>query len=80
MLKIVIIVILLVVVAVASLAAIMMWLVKSRHKDKKQPVAIDTPTTTTSGTCARCGEQRIIVSKEEGMCASCYSALRTKAP
>lgn len=28
--------------------------------------------------CAGCGEQRIIVSQDDTLCAACYSALRTK--
>ncbi|HYP27191.1 MAG TPA: hypothetical protein VE262_10780 [Blastocatellia bacterium] len=28
--------------------------------------------------CARCGQRRLIVQKEAGLCASCWSALRTK--
>jgi hypothetical protein len=30
------------------------------------------------GDCARCGQRRLIVSKREGLCAFCWSALRTK--
>ena len=30
------------------------------------------------GSCARCGQQRLLMSKDEGLCASCWSALRTK--
>jgi hypothetical protein len=30
------------------------------------------------GNCARCGQQRLLMKKDEGLCASCWSALRTK--
>lgn len=83
MVKVVIVLILLTVAAVAALVVVMMWLVKSRYRNKKTVIAaIEAPTTAASktGTCSRCGEQRIIVSESDGMCASCYSALRTKAP
>jgi len=28
--------------------------------------------------CARCGQQRLIAQKDSGLCAFCWSALRTK--
>lgn len=30
------------------------------------------------GTCARCQQRRIIVKKEVGLCASCWSSVNTK--
>lgn len=30
------------------------------------------------GVCARCGQQRLIAHKDSGLCAFCWSALRTK--
>ena len=30
------------------------------------------------GTCARCQQHRIIVNKEGGLCASCWSSINTK--
>ena len=82
MLKVIIGILLLALIVVGALASIMMWLVKSRYRGKKAPAepvleAVRTPTSKLD-TCAGCGEQRIIVSESEGMCATCYSALRTK--
>jgi hypothetical protein len=79
----IIIVVLLGFIGVALLILVMMWLVKSRYRGTNVPAkaSIEALGATESkrGTCSRCGEQRIIVSDSEGMCASCYSALRTKA-
>ena len=61
----------------------MLWLVKSRYKGKTalDEPSIDQVRTSTSlfGNCARCGEHRLLINDYEKMCASCYSALRTKA-
>lgn len=48
---------------------------------KKQPVRIDGPDLSGNpnlGTCARCHQQRIIVKKEAGLCAFCWSSINTK--
>jgi hypothetical protein len=29
-------------------------------------------------TCARCGQLRVIVNKDAGLCAFCWSSMRTK--
>ena len=83
MLKIVFGIGLLVALAVAAFAFALVWLVKSRYRGKQAPdrPAVEAVLTPTSkiGDCARCGEHRIIVSESDRMCASCYSALRTKA-
>jgi hypothetical protein len=74
---------LLAILIIAALGLALIWLVKSRYRGRRAPAApvLDAIRTPTSkfGACARCGEQRIIISESEGMCASCYSALRTKA-
>jgi len=83
MIKVVLGLVIVAVLAVGLVALAMYWVVKSRYRGRKAPElpALDLIKTPTSelGACARCGEQRIIVSRHEGMCASCYSALRTKA-
>ena len=75
-------IVVLVVISVGGLAAVMMWLVKSRYPKNKaldEPV-LDSRLTETSkvGTCAKCGQRRIIVRHDDSLCAFCYSSLRTK--
>jgi len=82
MITVLIVLIVLGVLALGTIAFMMMWVVKSRQRGKPEPVmsAVQAVRTETSkvGKCAECGEERIIVTADEGMCASCYSALRTK--
>jgi hypothetical protein len=54
--------------------------IKSQDRKKGKHPAINTDTIDSSrtDTCAGCGEKRIIVSRDDTMCAACYSALRTK--
>ena len=75
-------IVLLAVILVASLGAAMMWMVKSRYPKNKpldEPV-LDSRLTDTSkvGTCATCGQRRIIVKHDDSLCAFCYSSMRTK--
>ena len=74
-----ILLILLAISAVAAVIAALMWLVKSK---KKTPVdlsgAVPAGSSSKVAVCAMCGENRIIIKPEDGLCASCYSALRTK--
>jgi hypothetical protein len=74
---------LVVLLVVCGIGGAMFWLVKSRYKGKAAPdtPSIDAVRTSTSlfGDCARCGEHRLLINDYDRMCASCYSALRTKA-
>ena len=74
-------IVLLAVIAVGFLAGSMMWLVKSRYKNRQadEPV-LDSRLTDTSkvGTCAGCGKRRILVRHDDSLCAFCYSSFRTK--
>jgi hypothetical protein len=75
-------IVLLAVIVVGSLAAAMMWMVKSRYPKGKaldEPV-LDSRLTESSvvGTCATCGQRRIIVKHDDSLCAFCYSSMRTK--
>jgi hypothetical protein len=48
---------------------------------KKQPPQADEPDLSANpnlGTCARCQQRRIIVKKEAGLCAFCWSSINTK--
>jgi hypothetical protein len=82
MIKVILAVLLLLIIAVAVLGATMMRLVKSRYRERNVPEkpGVETIAATSSklGTCSRCGERRVIVSDSDGMCAYCYSSLRTK--
>jgi hypothetical protein len=83
MIKVILAVLLLLVAAITLLGAAMMRLVKSRYRERKvlEKPGIETIAATSPklGTCAKCGEQRVIVSDSERMCAYCYSSLRTKS-
>ncbi len=74
-------IVVLAVIVVGFLAGSMMWLVKSRYKNKQldEPV-LDSRLTDTSkvGTCASCGKRRILVKHDDSLCAFCYSSFRTK--
>ena len=54
--------------------------IKSQDRKKAPRPAIggDPTEPSKTDTCARCGERRIIVNPDDTLCASCYSALRTK--
>lgn len=82
MIKVLLAILLFVVVAVILLGVVMITLVRSRQRDSNVPAepGIEAIAATSSklGTCSKCGEQRVIVSDSEGMCAYCYSSLRTK--
>ena len=54
--------------------------VKSQDRKKGPQPAIgdDNIESSKVDTCARCGQRRIIVDQDGTLCASCYSALRTK--
>jgi Tfp pilus assembly protein PilX len=73
-------VILAVVIIFAALALTMYRLVRSRSHRAPALSDFDRLRAPDSNlaVCQRCGEQRIIVSAREGMCASCYSSMRTK--
>jgi len=83
MIKVILAILLLLVIAIALLAVVMMRLVKSRHSERNVPTKPDieaiAATSSKLGTCSKCGERRVIVSDSEGMCAYCYSSLRTKS-
>jgi hypothetical protein len=70
------------VLAVAAFVFSLMWLVKSRYKGRRAPGEVRLEVTPESGArhgvCARCEERRLIISPSDGLCAQCYSALRTK--
>lgn len=51
---------------------------QNRKKSKLPTMAADSIDPSKIGTCTRCGEKRIIVNPDDTLCASCYSALRTK--
>jgi hypothetical protein len=76
----IILLVLLAVLAVAGLVIAIMWLVKSKQKSMPVDVSAAVPAGSSSkvGVCAMCGESRIIIKPEDGLCASCYSNLRTK--
>ena len=76
----IILLILLAILAVAGVVAALMWLVKSKKKTAPVDLSAAVPVGSSSkvAVCAMCGETRIIVKPEDGLCASCYSALRTK--
>jgi hypothetical protein len=83
MIKVFLLLLLFVVIAVILLAVVMIRLVKSRDRERTVPLkpgieAIEA-TSAKLGTCSKCGEQRVIVSDSEGMCAYCYSSFRTKS-
>ena len=74
-------VVLFILLFLATVAVALFWLVKSRYRDKT--VAADLkldPSRTPSkiATCAKCGEQRVIVREDDSLCAFCYSSMRTK--
>ncbi|HWQ32352.1 MAG TPA: hypothetical protein VNQ79_05675 [Blastocatellia bacterium] len=71
------------VILVITLLALMIFrLVRSRARSRGVPDLSDFDSLRTPDSgfaiCQRCGEQRIIVSRREGLCASCYSSMRTK--
>ena len=76
-----IVIVLLAVIVVGFLAGSMMWLVKSRYKNRQldEPI-LDSRLTDTSevGICASCGKRRILVRHDDSLCAFCYSSFRTK--
>jgi hypothetical protein len=51
---------------------------QDRRKSKRAAVSTDSIDSSRAATCAGCGEKRIIVSRDDTLCAACYSALRTK--
>jgi hypothetical protein len=69
----------LIVVAALPVAGFISY-VKSKDRKKGPLPAIgdDYVESSKTRTCARCGEKRIIVNEDDTLCASCYSALRTK--
>ncbi|HLG13890.1 MAG TPA: hypothetical protein VJH03_05090 [Blastocatellia bacterium] len=74
-------VVLIAILVIASVGVALFWLVKSRYRDKKPPAGLSLdPARTPSkiGTCAKCGEQRVIVREDDSLCAFCYSSMRTK--
>ena len=78
-----VVILVIVLVIVFGIAGAMFWLVKSRYRGKALPnqPSVEEVRTSTSlfGNCARCGEHRLLINDYDKMCASCYSALRTKA-
>jgi hypothetical protein len=72
-------VLLLAVLVVGSVLLALFWLVKSRYRNKPaSDLGIGTGGVSKISECAKCGERRVIVREDDGLCASCYSALRTK--
>ena len=80
LLGVIILLILLAILVVAAVVAALMWLVKTKKKTMSVDVSSAVPAGSSSkiAVCAMCGENRIIIKPEDGLCASCYSALRTK--
>jgi hypothetical protein len=77
----ILIVVLIALLAAGSLVFALVWLVKSHNRSKKaadDSGIIGAVAAAAQGICANCGETRIIVKPELNVCASCYSALRTK--
>lgn len=65
-------------VVLASLSVFGFYYLQLR---KKQPAQTDEPDIAGNanlGICAKCQQQRIIVKKEAGLCAFCWSSLYTK--
>jgi hypothetical protein len=75
-------VILAVIFVIALLALMLSGLIRARVRNRRVPdlSAFDSLRTPDSrfAVCQRCGEERLIVSEREGLCASCYSSMRTK--
>jgi hypothetical protein len=80
MLTTILILVLSVIVAAGLLAFWCITYIKSqdRKKSKLRAMGADSIDSSKIGTCTRCGEKRIIVNPDDTLCASCYSALRTK--
>jgi hypothetical protein len=80
MLKIILLLVLLLLVVAALLIVGFISYVKSQNRKKSAIPALgpDPVTSSKTDTCSRCGERRIIVNEDDKLCASCYSALRTK--
>jgi hypothetical protein len=66
---------LIVVAAIAVFAFFYAQVQKNRRPEVARP---SLEKSESLGNCARCGQQRLLVSKDAGLCASCWSALRTK--
>jgi len=76
-----ILVLVLVIIIVAAIPAVGFWgYVKVQDRKKRvRPLAVGEQSESSRvDKCAGCGEQRIIISQDDTLCAACYSALRTK--
>ena len=70
--------ILVIIILLAGLAVFAFFYIqvkKNRRHETKRP---SLEASSSLGTCERCGQQRLIVQKDSGLCAFCWSALRTK--
>jgi hypothetical protein len=67
------------IVAVLPIAGFMGYVRAQDRKKRVRSLAVGNHTESSRvDKCAGCGEDRIIVSQDDTLCASCYSALRTK--
>jgi len=73
-----VVVVVLVIVAAVPVAGFMGYVKIQDRKKKLHPVVGQQAESSRVDKCAGCGEQRIIVSQDDTLCAACYSALRTK--
>jgi hypothetical protein len=68
-----------VIVAALPIAGFMGYVKVQDRKKRVRPLVVGNHTESSRvAKCAGCGEDRIIVSQDDMLCASCYSALRTK--
>jgi len=63
-------------VVLASLAVFAFFYLQVKKNRRSEGPSLER--SDSMGNCARCGQRRLIVSKHEGLCAFCWSALRTK--
>lgn len=70
-----IIIIIILLAASAVFAFFYLQIKKNRRPDSERP---SLEKSESLGVCAKCGQQRLIAQKDSGLCAFCWSALRTK--
>jgi hypothetical protein len=67
-----------VLVLLACFSVVSFYYLQLRKKQSAQTEGPDIAGNANLGICAKCQQQRIIVKKEAGLCAFCWSSLYTK--
>jgi hypothetical protein len=65
-------------ILLACFSVVGFYYLQLRKKQPAQPDEPDLSGNTNLGVCAKCQQHRIIVKKEAGLCAFCWSSLYTK--